>query len=159
MGILGVPMVRAHSGRQTSQFVHCGGARPAAGRAFAWALDTLDRRACATLSNTLTLCLRPGQAKNLLKAGYEVTVWNRTPERCAPLRDAGAAVAATAGEAAAASDLTFATLSTPDAARAVGAEVARSIRAGAGPGSSPLARCGLQQQECMQLWNSSSLAT
>jgi len=64
-------------------------------------------------------------------------VRNRTPERCAPLRDAGAAVAATAGEAAAASDLTFATLSTPDAARAVGAEVARSIRAGARPASEP----------------------
>lgn len=90
-----------------------------------------------TLQHTLTLCLWPGQAKNLLKAGFEVTVRNRTPERCAPLRDAGAAVAATAGEAAAASDLTFATLSTPDAARAVGAEVARSIRAGARPASKP----------------------
>ncbi|KAK9834991.1 hypothetical protein WJX81_002574 [Elliptochloris bilobata] len=71
-------------------------------------------------------------ARNLGAAGYEVTVWNRTPERCEPLREAGAAVAATAGEAVSGSDITFATLSTPEAALAVGAEVAASIRPGCG---------------------------
>ena len=68
-----------------------------------------------------------------MKAGYEVTVWNRTHERCEPLREAGAAVAASVCEAVAASDICFATLSTPDAALAVGGEVAASIQAGADP--------------------------
>lgn len=74
-----------------------------------------------------------GQARNLVKAGYEVTVWNRTAERCEPAREAGAAVAASVQEAVAVSDICFATLSTPDAALAVGSEVAASIRQGANP--------------------------
>lgn len=40
-----------------------------------------------------------GMAANLLKAGHEVTVWNRTPERCAPLVEKGAKQAATPAEA------------------------------------------------------------
>ena len=32
------------------------------------------------------------QARNLLKAGYEVTVWNRNPEKCKPLAEEGAKV-------------------------------------------------------------------
>ncbi|HAJ35639.1 MAG TPA: NAD(P)-dependent oxidoreductase, partial [Chloroflexi bacterium] len=36
-----------------------------------------------------------GMAANLLKAGHSVTVWNRTPERCAPLVAQGARQAAT----------------------------------------------------------------
>ncbi len=86
------------------------------------------RRACETRGHA---CL--GQARNLVNAGYEVTVWNRTRERCEPLREAGAAVAASVREAVAASDICFATLSTPDAALAVSSEVAASIRPGAGP--------------------------
>lgn len=35
---------------------------------------------------------RPKQAANLLKAGYEVTVWNRSPDKCAGLAAAGATV-------------------------------------------------------------------
>ena len=46
-----------------------------------------------------------GMAANLLKAGYEVTVWNRTPERCAPLVEQGAAQADTPAEAAAEADV------------------------------------------------------
>ena len=42
-----------------------------------------------------------GMAANLLKAGYPVTVWNRTPERCQPLVAQGAPQAATPAEAAA----------------------------------------------------------
>lgn len=38
-------------------------------------------------------------AGHLLKAGHELTVWNRTPERAEPLRGRGAQVAATAAEA------------------------------------------------------------
>jgi len=39
-------------------------------------------------------------ALNLVKAGYEVTVYNRTPEKAEPLKKAGAKVAATPAEAA-----------------------------------------------------------
>ncbi len=34
----------------------------------------------------------PGQVQNLVNAGYDVTVWNRSPKRCEPLVDAGAKV-------------------------------------------------------------------
>ena len=33
-------------------------------------------------------------ARQFLDKGFPLTVWNRTPERCAPLREAGAKVAA-----------------------------------------------------------------
>jgi 3-hydroxyisobutyrate dehydrogenase-like beta-hydroxyacid dehydrogenase len=46
-----------------------------------------------------------GMAANLLKAGYPVTVWNRTAERCAPLVAQGAQQAASPAEAAAGADL------------------------------------------------------
>ncbi len=46
-----------------------------------------------------------GMAANLVKAGYPVTVWNRTPERCAPLVALGAKQATTPAEAAAGADL------------------------------------------------------
>jgi 3-hydroxyisobutyrate dehydrogenase-like beta-hydroxyacid dehydrogenase len=39
-------------------------------------------------------------AGNVLRAGHELTVFNRTPERCDPLRDDGATVARSAAEAA-----------------------------------------------------------
>ena len=32
-------------------------------------------------------------AANLIKAGYQVTVWNRSGQKCDPLREAGAKVA------------------------------------------------------------------
>ncbi len=46
-----------------------------------------------------------GMAANLLKAGYPVTVWNRTAERCAPLVEQGATQASTPAEAVAGADL------------------------------------------------------
>jgi 3-hydroxyisobutyrate dehydrogenase-like beta-hydroxyacid dehydrogenase len=46
-----------------------------------------------------------GMAANLLKAGHEVTVWNRTPERCAALVAQGARQAKTPAEAAASAEL------------------------------------------------------
>jgi len=33
-----------------------------------------------------------GMASNLLKAGYELTVWNRSPEKCEPFARKGARV-------------------------------------------------------------------
>ncbi|MDF3983128.1 NAD(P)-dependent oxidoreductase [Luteibacter sp. PPL201] len=41
-----------------------------------------------------------GMAAQLIKAGHEVTVWNRSPEAAAPLQAQGARVATTAAEAA-----------------------------------------------------------
>ncbi|MFA5122557.1 NAD(P)-dependent oxidoreductase [Zavarzinia sp.] len=40
-----------------------------------------------------------GMAANLLAAGHAVTVYNRSPEKCAPLAEKGAVVAATVAEA------------------------------------------------------------
>jgi len=40
-----------------------------------------------------------GMTANLLKAGHDVTVWNRSPERARPLADKGAAVAPSPAEA------------------------------------------------------------
>ena len=54
-------------------------------------------------------------AANLLRAGFPLTVWNRTAARTEPLRSAGAAVAATPGDLAAATDVVVCCLSdTPD---------------------------------------------
>ena len=36
---------------------------------------------------------------NILKAGHQVRVWNRSPERAQPLADAGARIVATPAEA------------------------------------------------------------
>jgi 3-hydroxyisobutyrate dehydrogenase-like beta-hydroxyacid dehydrogenase len=46
-----------------------------------------------------------GMAANLLKAGYDVTVWNRTAERTAPLVAQGAKQAATPAEAVAGAEV------------------------------------------------------
>ncbi len=48
-----------------------------------------------------------GMARNLLEAGFEVTVWNRTAEKMEPLVQAGAAAADSAREAAAAASIVF----------------------------------------------------
>ena len=62
-----------------------------------------------------------GQAMvtNLLKAGYEVTVWNRTAERCNPLVKLGAKQGKTAAEVVAQCDITFGMVSDPAAANAL----------------------------------------
>ncbi len=46
-------------------------------------------------------------ARTLLEHGYQVTVWNRSPEKAAPLVDAGATLAASASDAVAASPATI----------------------------------------------------
>ena len=56
-----------------------------------------------------------GMARNLLKAGFEVIVWNRTPERMAPLVDAGALAGSHPAEVAAQSEIIVVCVSdTPD---------------------------------------------
>jgi 3-hydroxyisobutyrate dehydrogenase len=54
-------------------------------------------------------------ARNVLDKGFPLTVWNRTPERCRPLADAGAAVARTPRELAEASDVVVACVADPNA--------------------------------------------
>jgi 3-hydroxyisobutyrate dehydrogenase-like beta-hydroxyacid dehydrogenase len=57
-------------------------------------------------------------ARNILAAGFPLVVWNRTPERCAPLVDGGATAVAAPAELAAA-DIVVTMLSDGAAVRAV----------------------------------------
>jgi 3-hydroxyisobutyrate dehydrogenase-like beta-hydroxyacid dehydrogenase len=54
-------------------------------------------------------------ASRLLRAGHELTVWNRTPERTAPLAERGAIAATTPAATAAGADFIITMLATPDA--------------------------------------------
>jgi len=56
-----------------------------------------------------------GMAHNLLKDGFETTVWNRTPERCKALEAEGAKVAKTPWDLAEHSDVVVACVSDPPA--------------------------------------------
>ncbi|CAM6095592.1 unnamed protein product [Calypogeia fissa] len=58
-------------------------------------------------------------ARNLIKAGYSVTVWNRSPRKCDILVGEGAKAASSPQETAAACDITFVMLADPAAAVAV----------------------------------------
>lgn len=69
-------------------------------------------------------------AERLLGAGHEVVVWNRTPDKTAPLVELGATVAAGPGELAAGVDLVLTSLSDDDAFEAVAADVVSSAHAG-----------------------------
>ena len=72
-------------------------------------------------------------ARHILDKGFPLMVWNRTPDRCAPLRDAGATVAATPRALAEACDVVVACVSDPNAVgRLVFAE--DGIRPAARPG-------------------------
>jgi len=71
-------------------------------------------------------------AGNLLKAGHKVTIWNRSPEKCEPLRllaqdleGCSCAVAISPQEVFENSDIIIVMLSTPDVARAWWADNAR----------------------------------
>ncbi len=58
-------------------------------------------------------------ALNLLKAGFDVTVWNRTPDKCTELVNAGAKQGQTPKMVAASCDITIAMVADPVAARAL----------------------------------------
>lgn len=78
-------------------------------------------------------------ARNLLKKGFPLTVWNRTPERCEPLAREGARVARSPRELAESSDVVVTCVADPDAAaRIVFAE----------DGIRPAARPGFRYLEC-----------
>lgn len=73
-------------------------------------------------------------AANILKAGFPLSVWNRTAAKCDDLVAAGATACATPAEVAAASDVVFTNLSdSPDVMEVVfgDAGVAAGLRAGA----------------------------
>lgn len=55
-------------------------------------------------------------AQNLIKAGCDVTVWNRTKSKCDPLINLGAKYKPSPEEVAASCDVTFAMLADPDTA-------------------------------------------
>ena len=58
-------------------------------------------------------------AKNVLKAGFALTVWNRTPDKASDLVEAGAKLAANPRQAAAASDVLITIVSDPPALESV----------------------------------------
>jgi 3-hydroxyisobutyrate dehydrogenase len=72
-----------------------------------------------------------GMARNLVRAGFDVTVWNRTAERAAPLADDGATVAADAAAATEGADIVLTMLFDAAAVSGVLDEVLPRIRAGA----------------------------
>ncbi|KAG6581848.1 Glyoxylate/succinic semialdehyde reductase 2, chloroplastic, partial [Cucurbita argyrosperma subsp. sororia] len=55
-------------------------------------------------------------AENLVKSGYDVTVWNRTKSKCDPLINLGAKYQASPQKVAASCDVTFAMLADPESA-------------------------------------------
>jgi 3-hydroxyisobutyrate dehydrogenase-like beta-hydroxyacid dehydrogenase len=58
-------------------------------------------------------------ATNLLKAGFKVTVWNRSPDKYSPLVDLGATVSASPRAVAERSDVVIAMMATPVAVQSV----------------------------------------
>lgn len=58
-------------------------------------------------------------AMNLLKAGHQLTVWNRTKDKCATLEEMGATFVNTPLEVVNAAEVTFSMLADPQAAMAV----------------------------------------
>jgi len=75
-----------------------------------------------------------GMSHNLLKAGFEVGVWNRTAARMDPLAEAGATTAASPAELAAQSDIIITCVSdTPDVRQAILGE--QGVIHGMRPGS------------------------
>ncbi|XP_042507195.1 glyoxylate/succinic semialdehyde reductase 2, chloroplastic [Macadamia integrifolia] len=55
-------------------------------------------------------------AQNLIKAGWDITVWNRTKSKCDPLISLGAKYKSSPEEVAASCDVTFAMLADPESA-------------------------------------------
>lgn len=72
-------------------------------------------------------------AANLVKAGFSVTVWNRSADKCVLLADAGADVAASPRAVAECSDIVIAMMADPAAVRSV-RDGADGIIAGLRPG-------------------------
>ncbi|ULH01907.1 NAD(P)-dependent oxidoreductase [Aeromonas caviae] len=74
-------------------------------------------------------------AANLIRAGFQVTVWNRSPQATAPLIAAGARAAATPRDAADGADFVMAIVRDDDASRQIWLDSATGALAGMGPGA------------------------
>lgn len=74
-------------------------------------------------------------AANLIKAGHQVSVWNRTTAAAAPLVQAGASAAASPREAATEADFVIAMVRDDDASRSVWCSAESGALAGMKPGS------------------------
>lgn len=75
-----------------------------------------------------------GMARNLLKAGFNVCVWNRSPERMQPLLEAGASAGDVPADVATRSEITVVCVSdTPDVQKVILGE--RGVIEGAAAGS------------------------
>ena len=72
-------------------------------------------------------------ARNVLEAGFPLTVFNRTPARCDPLVEAGATLASSPADLARASDVVITMVADGDAVRAL-LDGPDGVLAGAGPG-------------------------
>ena len=72
-------------------------------------------------------------AANLIKAGFDVTVWNRNTDKCAELVAVGARQGSTPKDVAANCDITFAMVSDPEAALAL-CQGSDGVAAGIGAG-------------------------
>lgn len=72
-------------------------------------------------------------AANLVKAGFDLTVWNRTPEKCEPLVALGAVAVSTPRRVAERSDVVCAIMANPPAVVSV-RDGADGLLAGMGPG-------------------------
>jgi len=74
-------------------------------------------------------------AARLLEAGHELTVWNRSPDRAAPLADKGARVAATPREAVEGAEIAVAMLRDDEASQAVWLDGSSGALARLAPGA------------------------
>ena len=74
-------------------------------------------------------------AENLLKAGHSVKVWNRSPDRAAPLRKKGASVAETPRAAAAGAEIVISMLRDDAASESVWCDPGTGALAGMGKGA------------------------
>ncbi len=72
-----------------------------------------------------------GIATNLLAAGHDLVVWNRTPEKTAPLEEAGARRASSVADACSGSEIVITMLADDTALEAVAAELIESLEPGA----------------------------
>jgi 3-hydroxyisobutyrate dehydrogenase len=70
-------------------------------------------------------------ARNLVKAGFDVRVWNRTAAKAAPLADAGCTVARSVAEAADGADVLLTMLHDADAVAAVAPDALPALAKGA----------------------------
>ena len=87
VGIMGLAMVRPVANRKYDSVDHMELFRTVKFSRYSHAHPRLLNQASIMLAN---VCLK--QAKNLIKGGYDVTVWNRNKAKCQPLQELGAKV-------------------------------------------------------------------